>query len=556
MLSGENVAGLADDLGVATPRGVLPIADPCLLDAVVSMESAWVCVAAVASIGLLDADKRALMVRMETLSRAMYGTSHTWLTELIDSDGLAVMPEKKNPSRLASLLRINAGVAGKRIRIAAKIAVRRAMTGEKLDPVLPTTAVAHTSGEIDAAHVTIIDKFFGDLPEGVDHESRVQSEFLLSELAKQVSPEQLQVAADRLQTLLDPDGSLRDEPDPIAKCFFRLGKQDAEGLSKGSFLIDAEFRAYLEALLAKLAKPGNCNPDEPKPVVEDEPGEHEPDGGSGDRPDAKPGNPTLFDGPSPGPGPGGGDSGGTGDSDGSGSGGPGSGESGTTPRDTVTDPDMQRRAGRDTRTQGRRNHDAVKAVLRQMLASGTLGEHRGLPVTAIISMTAQDLETACGHAVTGTGSLIPMRDAIRMASHAHQYLAVFDDADGRALYLGRTKRIATADQRIVLIARDRGCSFPGCTRPATWSQVHHIDEWASGGNTDVDAMTFGCDIHHALVGDGSHDWATTTTGPGHPTPGRTQWHPPGSVDPDRRGVVNHFHHPQEYLYHDPEDPEP
>uniref|UniRef100_UPI002F34FA19 DUF222 domain-containing protein n=1 Tax=Rhodococcus sp. H36-A4 TaxID=3004353 RepID=UPI002F34FA19 len=72
-------------------------------------------------------------------------------------------------------------------------------------------------------------------------------------------------------------------------------------------------------------------------------------------------------------------------------------------------------------------------------------------------MTLSDLETATGHAVTATGSLIRMRDAIRMASHAHRYLALFDD-HGRPLHLGRTERIATADQRIVLIAADRGCT--------------------------------------------------------------------------------------------------
>ena len=537
MLSGEGVAGLADDLGVASARGVLAISDPTLCEAVEAMEAAWNRVAAVDSSLLVDADRRALMVRMETLSRAMYGTSHTWLTELVENDGLAVLPERTNPSRLGCLLRVDPLVAGKRIKIAAKLSRRRAMTGEKLDPEYPTTADGHRGGEIDAAHVKVIDKFFEKLPSAVDHESKVQSEILLGNLAKEVTPEQLRVAAARLQALLDPDGTL-DEKDPSSKCFFRLGAQDADGLSKGSFVIDAECRAYLEPLLAKLAKPGNCNPDEPTPVVD------EPDGSGEDQEGDEPGpgdetdsDPTLFDGPG---------------------GGPGS-ESDTTPgdhdpRDTPNAEDDKRRAGRDGRSQGQRNHDAFKVILRQMLASGSVGQHRGLPVTAIITMTAKDLETASGHAVTGTGSLVTIRDAIRMASHAHHYLAIFDD-DGRALYLGRSKRIASADQRIVLIARDRGCSFPGCTRPGVWCQAHHVTDWVHGGDTDVDSLTFGCDLHHPLVGDGPNDWATTITGPDHPQPGRAQWHPPEAVDPDRKGIVNHYHHPQEYLYEEPEDPE-
>jgi hypothetical protein len=187
-------------------------------------------------------------------------------------------------------------------------------------------------------------------------------------------------------------------------------------------------------------------------------------------------------------------------------------------------------------------------VFRQLLASGSLGMHRGLPVTAVVSMTLAELESGCGFAVTATGSLVRMRDAIRMASHAHQYLVVFDESSGRALHLGRSRRLASADQRIVLMASERGCSFPGCSRPATWSQVHHVEEWGDGGGTDIDSLTFGCDMHHRLVGPRDTDWATTKAGPGHGYPGRTLWHPPVTIDPARVGLVNHFHHPNEYIY--------
>ncbi|OZD12480.1 HNH endonuclease [Rhodococcus sp. 06-156-3C] len=501
---------------------------------------------------------------MESVSRAMYGTSHTWLTELVDGDGLAVLPERSNPSRLACLLRIDSAVAGRRIKIAGKLARRRSLTGEQLDALLPVTARAQCEGHLDAAHVRVIEKFLDTLPAGIDHESLVQSEILLVDLAKQVSPEQLTVAAHRLTALLDPDGELRDKKDIARKCFVRLGPQEVDGTSKMAGVIDAEFRAYLEPVLAKLARKGVLNPDEPKPVHDTDlstayPGttpdstdsadsadgdgrnEPNPDGDGADEQDCD----AMSFGTA-----GSGDPGAGTAAAGSGTASAGSGTASTGspgpltlfgPEETAAGAELEARAGRDLRTQGQRNHDAVKAVFRQTLAAGTLGTHRGLPVTAVVSMSASDLATASGHAVTGTGSLVSIRDAIRMAAHAHHYLAVFDD-DGRALYLGRGKRLASADQRIVLIARDRGCSFPNCTRPATWSQVHHIDEWADGGNTDIDDLTFGCDCHHPLVGDGPNQWATTTTGPDHPQPGRTAWHPPESVDPRRNGLVNHLNH--------------
>ncbi|MBA0047100.1 HNH endonuclease signature motif containing protein [Mycobacteroides sp. LB1] len=204
------------------------------------------------------------------------------------------------------------------------------------------------------------------------------------------------------------------------------------------------------------------------------------------------------------------------------------------------DPDVDA-AKRDTRSVAQRQHDALKAVCRSALSSGGLGHHRGLPVTAVVTMTLRELEAGAGVVVTGGGSLLPIPDLIRMASHAHHYLAIFDD-DGRALHLGRTKRIATEDQRIVLTAKDRGCTYPGCDRPAYHCQVHHMNEWAVGGKTDIDDLTLGCEEHHKLLGTEDCHWQAVR-GPD----GRTWWIPPAHVDPSRIPRANRFHHPDGYL---------
>ncbi|MFY2790683.1 HNH endonuclease, partial [Rhodococcus sp. MALMAid1271] len=56
------------------------------------------------------------------------------------------------------------------------------------------------------------------------------------------------------------------------------------------------------------------------------------------------------------------------------------------------------------------------------------------------------------------------------------------------------------------------------------------------------------DMHHALVGTGPGTWATTKTTARHRYPGRTLWHPPADIDPQRRGLINHAHHPEEVLH--------
>ena len=191
-----------------------------------------------------------------------------------------------------------------------------------------------------------------------------------------------------------------------------------------------------------------------------------------------------------------------------------------------------------------RCHDAFLAAGRIVLSTKDLGELNGLPVTVIVSTTLAELEAGAGCVATGGGSRMPMRDLIRLASHAYHYLAVFDD-HGRALHLGRSKRIASADQRIVLHARDHGCTKPGCTAAGYHCQAHHLGEgWTGGTPTDVDDMTLAC---------GPDNRMCTEFNLGHP-PGRSR---PRRVDPTPhldhgQPKVNPLHHP----YDLPAPPEP
>jgi Domain of unknown function (DUF222) len=142
-----------------------------------------------------------------------------------------------------------------------------------------------------------------------------------------------------------------------------------------------------------------------------------------------------------------------------------------------------------------------------MLASGQLGSHHGLPVRLVVSTTLKELESGRGHAVTAGGSLLPMAEVIRQAAAAHHYLVVFDDHTECPLYLGRSRRLASAAQRIVLYAKDRGCTFPGCTAPAYHSQVHHASaDWADGGQTNITDETLACDPDNRRVKPGG--WRT------------------------------------------------
>jgi hypothetical protein len=185
---------------------------------------------------------------------------------------------------------------------------------------------------------------------------------------------------------------------------------------------------------------------------------------------------------------------------------------------------------------------------RAVLASGQLGKHHGLPCTIIVTTTLQQLQSAAGVAVTAGGSLLPMREVIRLAAQSHHYLVIYDKHTGEALYCGRAKRFATPGQRIVLHALDRGCTRPGCTVPGYWCQVHHVDGWAKDdGPTNINRLALACGPDNRLVEEGG--WTTRKR-----KDGRTEWIPPEHLDTGQ-SRVNDYHHPEKYLM-DPEDDDP
>ncbi|HWF28879.1 MAG TPA: DUF222 domain-containing protein, partial [Mycobacterium sp.] len=283
----------------------------------------------------------------------------------------------------------------------------------------------------------------------------------------------------RIADYLNPDGLFNDD-DRARRRGLYLGPQGPDGMSRLSGLLDPEARAYFEAIEAAVR-----------------PGRHQPDGADND-PDA---------------------------------------------------PEEH-----DRRTPAQRCHDALKLGLETAIASGKLGVHRGHPVTVIATTTLAELDRAA-HAVldpsvpmpvaanTGAGSRLPMRDLIRMGAKAIHYLAVFDGHTGRPLYLGRQKRIATADQRLICYARDRGCTRPNCLESGYRCEVHHSPDWAAGGRTDADKLFFACGCDHGGASRG--EWHTMVT-----DSGRLGWSD-GNGPPE----INHAHHPEELLRGDLDPPD-
>ena len=374
---------------------------------------------------------------------------------------------------IADVMRTTVSEARRRTRDAEQLRPRTTLTGQAVSADLPATAKAWHAGLLDIEHLRVIQKFLRDLPEDIPPGEAARAEAFLAEKAVELRPDQLGVLADRLLITLNPDGKFCEEFRAAQRSFVWCGRQRPDGMSVARLVATPELRAAIEALMAKFAAPGMCNPADQTPTVNSDP-------------------------------------------------------------DPAT-------ADRDTRLHGQRQHDALHALLRSQLGNPALGQHHGLPVTIVVTATLEQLCTGAGHAVTGGGTLIPMPDLIRMASHAWHYLGVFDTHTARPLYLGRTKRIASADQRLVLHALDRGCTAPGCDVPGYRSEVHHVTEWASGGLTNIDDLTFACGQHHPLIKPGG--WSTRKL-----KNGRTEWIPPPQLP--LKGGTNDYHHPERLLGND------
>ncbi|MGF6822224.1 hypothetical protein M2317_001128 [Microbacterium sp. ZKA21] len=86
------------------------------------------------------------------------------------------------------------------------------------------------------------------------------------------------------------------------------------------------------------------------------------------------------------------------------------------------------------------------------------------------------------------------------------------DSCGNPLDVGRERRLFTPAQRVALAIRDGGCRVPGCDRPASYCEAHHIDEWSGGGCTDIDRGILLCRFHHMNLHDGG--WWITREGKG------------------------------------------
>jgi hypothetical protein len=84
--------------------------------------------------------------------------------------------------------------------------------------------------------------------------------------------------------------------------------------------------------------------------------------------------------------------------------------------------------------------------------------------------------------------------------------------DSQVIDVGRAERTIKGPRRRALIARDQHCQWPGCERPASWCDAHHVVHWLHGGGGEIENQILLCHRHHWLAHEG--DWQLVKTDDG------------------------------------------
>lgn len=184
----------------------------------------------------------------------------------------------------------------------------------------------------------------------------------------------------------------------------------------------------------------------------------------------------------------------------------------------------------DKRSLPQRRADALMAMFEKWAEEGDAaasGRTRGL-ASLVIAMSAKDLTqvpegSSARWLPTNTNAKLSPLDVLRLGLAQHDLGVVVEPKTGRALDSAKVKRHASVQQKLMLVAEQLCCAYPGCNQSACESDVHHVLAWARGGRTDIENLTLLCRHHHRM----NRDQRDGGLGMGHaevdPVTGRVGW---------------------------------
>jgi hypothetical protein len=150
----------------------------------------------------------------------------------------------------------------------------------------------------------------------------------------------------------------------------------------------------------------------------------------------------------------------------------------------------------DTRSQPRRSADAFVDICAFFNANHTRNDTpRHRPHIELHTQADTLATTPVAWTDDGTFLYQATTDAYLCDSVINRVMHAGDTV----LSYGRSTRTVPTSLWRAVACRDRGCRFPGCDRPISWCDAHHIRYWRHQGPTEYWNLTMLCSRHHHLV---------------------------------------------------------
>ncbi|MDN5918454.1 MAG: HNH endonuclease [Pseudonocardia sp.] len=194
---------------------------------------------------------------------------------------------------------------------------------------------------------------------------------------------------------------------------------------------------------------------------------------------------------------------------------------------TVIDAKSKPTSADETREPAQRQAEALAEVCGYALAHGPTAlvpETGGRRPQISVIVRLEDLEARARSGMLDFGGQTSP-ETLRMLACDAAVIPIVMGGKGQPLDVGRATRTIPDGLRRAVTARDRGCAHPGCDRPPSWAEIHHILPWEDGGEHRIENLVMLCRRHHRLI---HHPGWTVRIRDGLP-----EFLPPAWIDPSR-----------------------
>ena len=165
---------------------------------------------------------------------------------------------------------------------------------------------------------------------------------------------------------------------------------------------------------------------------------------------------------------------------------------------------LARKCGKDDwRPREQRLADALVELAGHALDSGVIPDRGSQRAHLQVTTSLETLLSRVGAPAADLELSLPISSKCveRLACDCN-VTRILLNADSMVIDVGRTERRIKGATRKALNHRDRHCRWPGCDRPASWSQGHHLKHWIDGGQSDLANLVLLCHRHHWMVHEG------------------------------------------------------